>query len=174
MLDKATWLVLCCLTAHTLCSPVHPAFRLENKSIPGRGSPVLAEESGSVGLRADCQEIASALDSTPKRTERHADAIFTNSYRKVLGQISARKFLQSIMGKRLGDEEDLELAKRNADGLLTDIYTQYLHQQQMVIRKYLAAVLGSKSFEDVNREQLPEDIAAVLEKDYGTKPIYGN
>eukprot|EP00062_Callorhinchus_milii_P002976 gi/632940013/ref/XP_007883943.1/ PREDICTED: somatoliberin [Callorhinchus milii] len=134
MLDKATWLVLCCLTAHTLCSPVHPAFR----------------------------------------TERHADAIFTNSYRKVLGQISARKFLQSIMGKRLGDEEDLELAKRNADGLLTDIYTQYLHQQQMVIRKYLAAVLGSKSFEDLNREQLPEDIAAVLEKDYGTKPIYGN
>lgn len=33
---------------------------------------------------------------------RHADAIFTNSYRKVLGQISARKFLQTIMGKRLG------------------------------------------------------------------------
>lgn len=32
---------------------------------------------------------------------RHADAIFTNSYRKVLGQISARKFLQTIMGKRL-------------------------------------------------------------------------
>lgn len=33
---------------------------------------------------------------------RHADAIFTNSYRKVLGQISARKILQTIMGKRLG------------------------------------------------------------------------
>ena len=32
---------------------------------------------------------------------RHADAIFTNSYRKVLGQISARKILQTIMGKRL-------------------------------------------------------------------------
>uniref|UniRef100_A0A671NV59 Somatoliberin n=1 Tax=Sinocyclocheilus anshuiensis TaxID=1608454 RepID=A0A671NV59_9TELE len=31
------------------------------------------------------------------RFERHADAIFTNSYRKVLGQISARKFLQTVM-----------------------------------------------------------------------------
>uniref|UniRef100_W5LZZ8 Somatoliberin n=1 Tax=Lepisosteus oculatus TaxID=7918 RepID=W5LZZ8_LEPOC len=35
------------------------------------------------------------------RTGRHADAIFTNSYRKVLGQLSARRFLQTIMGKRL-------------------------------------------------------------------------
>lgn len=35
-------------------------------------------------------------------SQRHADAIFTNSYRKVLGQISARKILQTIMGKRLG------------------------------------------------------------------------
>lgn len=35
------------------------------------------------------------------RYGRHADAIFTNSYRKVLGQISARKFLQTVIGKRL-------------------------------------------------------------------------
>lgn len=39
------------------------------------------------------------------RSGRHADAIFTNSYRKVLGQISARKFLQSVMGKRLGQAQ---------------------------------------------------------------------
>lgn len=39
---------------------------------------------------------------SPFSSGRHADAIFTNSYRKVLGQISARKFLQTIMGKRLG------------------------------------------------------------------------
>lgn len=36
------------------------------------------------------------------RSGRHADAIFTNSYRKVLGQISARKFLQTITGKGSG------------------------------------------------------------------------
>ncbi|KAM9296510.1 somatoliberin [Gastrophryne carolinensis] len=37
-----------------------------------------------------------------KRMERHIDAIFTNTYRKVLGQISARRYLQNKMGKRLG------------------------------------------------------------------------
>lgn len=36
------------------------------------------------------------------RMQRHADAIFTDNYRKFLGQISARKFLQTIIGKRLG------------------------------------------------------------------------
>ncbi|KAK3512684.1 hypothetical protein QTP70_022638 [Hemibagrus guttatus] len=44
-------------------------------------------------------------DCTPvnkARSGRHADAIFTNSYRKVLGQISARKFLQTITGKGSG------------------------------------------------------------------------
>ncbi|KAK2862589.1 hypothetical protein Q5P01_002122 [Channa striata] len=48
------------------------------------------------------------------RSGRHADAIFTNSYRKVLGQISARKFLQTIMGKRLGDESESYM-KRQSD-----------------------------------------------------------
>ncbi|XP_053572382.1 somatoliberin [Bombina bombina] len=36
------------------------------------------------------------------RMERHVDAIFTNTYRKFLGQISARRYLQNMMGKRLG------------------------------------------------------------------------
>ncbi|XP_026205046.1 somatoliberin isoform X2 [Anabas testudineus] len=57
-------------------------------------------------------------DASPPRAEsrsgRHADAIFTNSYRKVLGQISARKFLQTIMGKRLGDESESYM-KRQSD-----------------------------------------------------------
>ncbi|KAJ8361284.1 hypothetical protein SKAU_G00178090 [Synaphobranchus kaupii] len=44
----------------------------------------------------------------PLSSGRHADAIFTNSYRKVLGQISARKFLQTIMGKRLGENRGTE------------------------------------------------------------------
>ncbi|XP_053309712.1 somatoliberin [Spea bombifrons] len=38
------------------------------------------------------------------RMERHVDAIFTNTYRKFLGQISARRYLQNMMGKRLGQE----------------------------------------------------------------------
>nr|AAA72764.1 synthetic human growth hormone releasing factor (hGRF) [synthetic construct] len=33
----------------------------------------------------------------------YADAIFTNSYRKVLGQLSARKLLQDIMSREQGE-----------------------------------------------------------------------
>ncbi|CAI9597366.1 unnamed protein product [Staurois parvus] len=40
------------------------------------------------------------------RMERHVDAIFTNTYRKFLGQISARRYLQNMMGKRLGKNPD--------------------------------------------------------------------
>ncbi|KAM4691811.1 somatoliberin [Rhinophrynus dorsalis] len=36
------------------------------------------------------------------RMERHVDAIFTNTYRKFLGQISARRYLQNMIGKHLG------------------------------------------------------------------------
>ncbi|XP_063816424.1 somatoliberin isoform X5 [Pseudophryne corroboree] len=39
------------------------------------------------------------------RMERHVDAIFTNTYRKFLGQISARQYLQNMMGKRLGQAD---------------------------------------------------------------------
>ncbi|NP_001073561.1 somatoliberin precursor [Danio rerio] len=45
---------------------------------------------------------------------RHADAIFTNSYRKVLGQISARKFLQTVMGKRLGPETESNVKRQSS------------------------------------------------------------
>ncbi|CAO2577994.1 Ghrh [Lemmus lemmus] len=43
--------------------------------------------------------------SLPFRMRRYADAIFTNSYRKVLGQLSARKLLQDIMSRQQGGEE---------------------------------------------------------------------
>lgn len=33
---------------------------------------------------------------------RHADGIFNKAYRKVLGQLSARKYLHSLMAKRVG------------------------------------------------------------------------
>ncbi|XP_049636483.1 somatoliberin [Suncus etruscus] len=41
--------------------------------------------------------------SLPLRVPRYADAIFTNSYRKVLGQLSARKLLHDIMNRQQGE-----------------------------------------------------------------------
>uniref|UniRef100_A0A8C6RSJ0 Somatoliberin n=1 Tax=Nannospalax galili TaxID=1026970 RepID=A0A8C6RSJ0_NANGA len=39
----------------------------------------------------------------PLRMRRYADAIFSNSYRKVLGQLSARKLLQDIISRQQGE-----------------------------------------------------------------------
>ncbi|XP_069740203.1 VIP peptides-like [Narcine bancroftii] len=118
----------------------------------------------------------SAVDSTGQRTARHADAVFTNTYRKVLGQMSARKFLQTIMAGKMGQssyEEDPELlVKRHSDDIFTDNYARY--QRQMAIKKYLATILGNQRFDNINVRQLPEGISAVLEADYGTNPTSDN
>nr|XP_020442110.1 glucagon family neuropeptides-like isoform X2 [Monopterus albus] len=84
-----------------------------------------------------------------QRTERHADGMFNKAYRKALGQISARKYLHSLMAKRVGtgilDDSSEPLSKRHSDGIFTDSYSRY--RKQMAVKKYLAAVLG-KSLED--------------------------
>ncbi|OCT57753.1 hypothetical protein XELAEV_18003089mg [Xenopus laevis] len=61
------------------------------------------------------------------RVERHVDAIFTNTYRKFLGQISARRYLQNMMGKTLGqdtqkkaDPEDSSVLGEEVITLLSD------------------------------------------------------
>ncbi|NWU54220.1 PACA protein, partial [Dromas ardeola] len=79
---------------------------------------------------------------------RHADGIFNKAYRKLLGQLSARKYLHSLMAKRvggagggLGDEAE-PLTKRHIDGIFTDSYSRY--RKQMAVKKYLAAVLGKR------------------------------
>nr|P0DJ95.1 RecName: Full=Pituitary adenylate cyclase-activating polypeptide; Short=PACAP; Contains: RecName: Full=PACAP-related peptide; AltName: Full=PRP-48; Contains: RecName: Full=Pituitary adenylate cyclase-activating polypeptide 27; Short=PACAP-27; Short=PACAP27; Contains: RecName: Full=Pituitary adenylate cyclase-activating polypeptide 38; Short=PACAP-38; Short=PACAP38 [Heloderma suspectum] len=53
--------------------------------------------------------------------------IFNKAYRKVLGQLSARKYLHSLM---------------HSDGIFTDSYSRY--RKQMAVKKYLAAVLGKR------------------------------
>ncbi|XP_065689001.1 pituitary adenylate cyclase-activating polypeptide isoform X1 [Patagioenas fasciata] len=80
--------------------------------------------------------------------KRHADGIFNKAYRKLLGQLSARKYLHSLMAKRvggasggLGDESE-PLTKRHIDGIFTDSYSRY--RKQMAVKKYLAAVLGKR------------------------------
>uniref|UniRef100_A0A803WCE5 Adenylate cyclase activating polypeptide 1 n=1 Tax=Ficedula albicollis TaxID=59894 RepID=A0A803WCE5_FICAL len=79
---------------------------------------------------------------------RHADGIFNKAYRKLLGQLSARKYLHSLMAKRVGGAsgglgDDAEpLTKRHIDGIFTDSYSRY--RKQMAVKKYLAAVLGKR------------------------------
>ncbi|KAB0384820.1 hypothetical protein FD755_006737 [Muntiacus reevesi] len=83
-----------------------------------------------------------SLPSQPLRIPRYADAIFTNSYRKVLGQLSARKLLQDIMNRQQGERNQEQGAKgrlgRQVDGMWTD-------QQQMALESVLVSLLQKRS-----------------------------
>ncbi|XP_061687506.1 somatoliberin [Syngnathoides biaculeatus] len=103
MMTKATLLLFYCLFISAAGSPLYPSIR---------DTSILMTSSRKNPEQVDGE--SSAQDRTDLRFGRHADAIFTNSYRKVLGQISARKFLQTIMGKRLGDESESYM-KRQSD-----------------------------------------------------------
>ncbi|XP_057359221.1 somatoliberin [Manis pentadactyla] len=75
--------------------------------------------------------------SLPLRTPRYADAIFTNSYRKVLGQLSARKLLQDIMSRQQGERNQEQGAKvrlgRQVDNMRAD-------QKQMALESIMGAL----------------------------------
>ncbi|KAK0156364.1 Somatoliberin [Merluccius polli] len=95
MMRTPALLLFCCLVVSLSCSPLYPSLRFGQ-----RDTSILLTSSIEDPLRL--LEEAGA-PSVELRSGRHADAVFTNSYRKVLGQIYARKFLQNIMGKRLRD-----------------------------------------------------------------------
>ncbi|KAM8920006.1 somatoliberin [Lycaon pictus] len=83
----------------------------------------------------------SSPPSLPIRIPRYADAIFTNSYRKVLGQLSARKLLQDIMSRQQGERNQEQGAKvrlgRQVDSL-------WASQKQMALENILASLLQKR------------------------------
>ncbi|XP_034023522.1 somatoliberin [Thalassophryne amazonica] len=95
-MEKISLLLFCCLIVLLSGSPLYPSLQFGQ-----RDTTILM--TSSIDTPAEqAQESRSRTERVESRAGRHADAIFTNSYRKVLGQISARKFLQTIMGKRTG------------------------------------------------------------------------
>ncbi|XP_046882572.1 somatoliberin [Hypomesus transpacificus] len=108
MMERAALLVFCCLVMSLSGSPVYPSIRF------GQRDTSILMTSSIENQIPEKQEDNTPLAQSEIRSERHADAIFTNSYRKVLGQISARKFLQTIMGKRLREDTE-SYVKRQSD-----------------------------------------------------------
>lgn len=83
------------------------------------------------------------------RPTRHADGLFTSGYSKLLGQLSARRYLESLIGKRVSDDlmDDQVPVKRHSDAIFTDNYSRF--RKQMAVKKYLNSVLtGKRSLED--------------------------
>ncbi|XP_048864436.1 VIP peptides [Brienomyrus brachyistius] len=89
------------------------------------------------------------LSKQMQRPTRHADGLFTSGYSKLLGQLSARRYLESLIGKRVSDElaEEQLPVKRHSDAIFTDNYSRF--RKQMAVKKYLNSVLtGKRSQED--------------------------
>ncbi|MGH0135694.1 UNVERIFIED_CONTAM: hypothetical protein FKN15_057736, partial [Acipenser sinensis] len=99
------------------------------------------------------------------RTTRHADGLFTSGYSKLLGQLSARRYLESLIGKRVSNnflEEQIPV-KRHSDAIFTDNYSRF--RKQMAVKKYLNSVLtGKRSQEEMNPASLQEE--ATLSEPY--------
>ncbi|XP_008291725.1 somatoliberin [Stegastes partitus] len=110
-MEKAALLLFCCLVMSLSGSPLYPTIRFGQSDMS-----ILMTSSIENPPEQLEEDTHPPRERAELRSGRHADAIFTNSYRKVLGQISARKFLQTIMGKRLGDERGSYMKR------LSDIY----------------------------------------------------
>ncbi|XP_072307100.1 adenylate cyclase activating polypeptide 1a isoform X4 [Eucyclogobius newberryi] len=148
------------------CSPVGlsvPSFRFDSELYDEDGnalSPLEFEREDVEVRSAPVDDVFSLFFPAEERTERHADGMFNKAYRKALGQLSARKYLHSLMAKRVGGGKTFEdseepLSKRHSDGIFTDSYSRY--RKQMAVKKYLAAVLG-KSLEDIGFHPILQDI----------------
>ncbi|XP_048676583.1 somatoliberin isoform X2 [Lepidochelys kempii] len=170
MLHRAIFLLFLHLVMCSISSPLYPALRYNPLPISSKavsfqlqdGSPV---QSNNLSVEEQQQEEEGFLaNPAEKRMQRHADAIFTDHYRKVLGQISARKILQTIIGKRLGERSPGEgehefLTRRQSESILMD--SRY--HQQMVLRNFLGAILHNQRPQDVNSEHV-EDFTNTLAK----------
>lgn len=135
------------------CSPAaglqYPALRLEDEVYDedGNSLPDYDLHSDPIAIADPAAMLDDMYTLYYPPEKRHADGIFNKAYRKVLGQLSARKYLHSLMAKRVGGASGLEddsepLSKRHSDGIFTDSYSRY--RKQMAVKKYLAAVLGKR------------------------------
>ncbi|XP_062426182.1 pituitary adenylate cyclase-activating polypeptide isoform X1 [Rhea pennata] len=137
-------------TSLQVCSSFPKPSQLEDEVYDEDGNTLqdFAYDQEPLGIANPSSMIGEMYTWYYPPEKRHADGIFNKAYRKLLGQLSARKYLHSLMAKRvggassgLGDEAE-PLTKRHIDGIFTDSYSRY--RKQMAVKKYLAAVLGKR------------------------------
>ncbi|MBV97815.1 Pituitary adenylate cyclase-activating polypeptide, partial [Eschrichtius robustus] len=141
-------------------SSVARCARPEDEAYDEDGNPLqdfYDSDPPGVGSPASALRDAYAL-YYPAEERDFAHGILNKAYRKVLDQLSARKYLQTLTAKGVGgnlgggaDDDSEPLSKRHSDGIFTDSYSRY--RKQMAVKKYLAAVLGKRP-EDINTDHL--------------------
>ncbi|KAM6182008.1 VIP peptides isoform 2-T2 [Erethizon dorsatum] len=135
------------------------ALRMDDR-VPFEG----ANERDQVSLKADSDILQNALaeNDTPyydvSRNARHADGVFTSDFSRLLGQLSAKKYLESLIGKRVSSNisEDPVLVKRHSDAVFTDNYTRL--RKQMAVKKYLNSILNGKRSIERESPDFPEEL----------------
>ncbi|XP_039214242.1 VIP peptides [Crotalus tigris] len=161
---------LCVFCSQVIALPplgTYSAIRLGNR-IPFDGQSESDHTQNSLKPEADILQttvpenekfyfdMSRAID----RNTRHADGLFTSGYSKLLGQLSARKYLESLVGKRIGNNNPLDEqmpVKRHSDAVFTDNYSRL--RKQMAVKKYLDSVLtGKRSQEDLNPPNLRDEV----------------
>ncbi|XP_061879394.1 adenylate cyclase activating polypeptide 1b isoform X1 [Entelurus aequoreus] len=136
------------------CTPLglsYPKIRLDNDAFEdGNSLGELGFDGDHLAIRsaASLNDDNYALFYPPeKRAERHAEEELDRALREILGQLTTRHYLHSLMTIRAGEDASMEdevepLSKRHSDGIFTDSYSRY--RKQMAVQKYLAAVLGRR------------------------------
>ncbi|ELW63807.1 Pituitary adenylate cyclase-activating polypeptide [Tupaia chinensis] len=138
------------------CSPAaaglrFPGIRPEDEAYDEDGNPLQdfydSDPPGAESPASALQDAYALYYPEDRRDIAHG--LLNKAYHKVLDQLSARKYLQSLVAQGAGGnlgggaEDDSEpLSKRHSDGIFTDSYSRY--RKQMAVKKYLAAVLGKR------------------------------
>ncbi|CAM5101541.1 unnamed protein product [Eretmochelys imbricata] len=179
---SSSQLLLSFILFSVLCSPVlalpplgtySAVSRLGNR-MPFDGASEPDQAQGS--LKPETDILPNALPENDKfyfdmsraidRNARHADGLFTSGYSKLLGQLSARRYLESLIGKRVSNNlmDEQMPVKRHSDAVFTDNYSRF--RKQMAVKKYLNSVLtGKRSQEELNPASL-RDEAELLEPSF--------
>ncbi|KAK7944571.1 hypothetical protein WMY93_000299 [Mugilogobius chulae] len=133
------------------CTPLglsYPKIRLDNDAFDEDGNtlPDMGFDTDQIAIRSP-DESYTLYYPPEKRSERHAEEELDRALRDILGQLTARHYLHSLMTIRAGEDNSVEdesepLSKRHSDGIFTDSYSRY--RKQMAVQKYLAAVLGRR------------------------------
>ncbi|KAJ6664551.1 hypothetical protein lerEdw1_006124, partial [Lerista edwardsae] len=126
-----------------------PLFRRRENPAPEK-SREMEQRSGSqlllsfILLGVFCSEVLALPPYSSMRNTRHADGLFTSAYSKLLGEQSARRYLESLIGKRVGSDTNLideqEPVKRHIDAVFTSLYGRARARQKLA--NYVRAVLA--------------------------------
>ncbi|XP_024905254.1 VIP peptides isoform X2 [Pteropus alecto] len=145
-------IVLSVLFSQTSAWPLFEAPSLSDR-IPFEG----ANELDRVSLKPDTDILQNAFAEND-RNARHADGVFTSDFSRLLGQLSAKKYLESLIGKRVGNNisDDQGPIKRHSDAVFTDNYTRL--RKQMAVKKYLNSILNGKRSADGESPDFLEEL----------------